>query len=92
MALCFVWDRRKAAANASKHAVSFEEAASCFGDLLSLTIRDPDHSRGESRFLLIGLSVNDRLLVVSHTERMGEVRLISARLATRHERKHYEEE
>ncbi len=91
MGLRFVWDSRKAATNLSKHGVSFEEAASCFGDILSLTIEDPDHSSSEERYLLVGLSSADRLLVVAHAERKGEVRLISARLATRRERKHYEE-
>ena len=75
----------------SKHGVSFEEAASCFGDFLSVTIEDPDHSKGEERYLLVGLSMKGNLLVVSHAERDGEARLISARLATRRERKQYEE-
>lgn len=92
MALQFMWDRRKAAANLSKHGISFEEAASCFGDLLSLTVPDPDHSSAEVRTILLGMSSRGRLLVVSHAERRGEIRLISARAATRQERKQYEEE
>lgn len=92
MALRFGWDPRKAAANRRKHRVSFEEAATAFGDRLSVTIRDPDHSTNEDRFILVGLSEADRLLVVSHVERGDEIRLISARLATRRERRVYEED
>jgi uncharacterized protein len=91
MALRFTWDRRKALANGIKHGVSFEEAASSFGDFLSITIADPYHSMSEERYLLIGMSTSGRLLVVAHTERNDEIRIISARLATRHERKPYEE-
>lgn len=86
----FQWDRDKASSNASKHGVSFEEAVTVFGDPLALTISDPDHSVGELRLLTTGYSRSQRLLVVSHTERVGEVRLISARLATRQERRNYE--
>jgi hypothetical protein len=90
--LRFVWDRDKAAANLRKHGVDFEEAATAFGDPLSITIPDPDHSVGEERWLLIGQSGAGRLLVVAHTERGDEIRLINARLATRRERDTYEEE
>lgn len=62
-----------------------------FGDPLSVTITDPDHSTSEDRFLLVGLSEAGRLLVVSHVERGDEIRLISARVATRRERRVYEE-
>lgn len=86
----FQWDSNKAASNQRKHGVTFEEALAVFADLLAITINDPDHSIGESRFLTIGNSTQFRLLVVSHTEREGQVRLISARLATRQERKIYE--
>jgi len=86
MALAFEWDRRKAASNLQKHGVSFEEAATAFGDPLSVTIRDPDHSEEEERFVLLG-----RFLVVVHTERGDTIRIISARLAKGHERKAYEE-
>lgn len=88
----FQWDSNKASSNAKKHGVSFEEAVTVFGDPLAVTISDPDHSVGEFRLLTIGQSNLQRLLVVSHTEREGEgeVRLISARLATRQERKSYE--
>ncbi|HEY9693826.1 MAG TPA: BrnT family toxin [Oculatellaceae cyanobacterium] len=86
----FQWDRDKASSNAKKHGVSFEEAVTVFGDPLALTISNPDHSVGELRLLTTGHSRWQRLLVVSHTEREGEVRLISARLATRQERRNYE--
>ena len=91
MAFRFTWDWFKAAINIAKHQVTFEEALSAFDDPLSLTILDPDHSIYEERFLLLGRSMNDRLLVVSHVERGGEIRLISARPADRHERRFYEE-
>jgi uncharacterized DUF497 family protein len=71
--------------------VTFEEATSCFGDPLSMTIPDPDHSAGEARYLLLGHSTAGRLLVVAHTERGDNIRLISARSATRGERHVYEE-
>ena len=91
MALTFEWDQKKAASNLRKHGVSFEEAATAFGDPLSLTIPDPDHSLDEDRYVLIGESQMERLLVVAHTERSDTIRIISARLATRGERKSYEE-
>ncbi len=90
--LSFTWDRDKATANLRKHRVDFEDAASAFGAPLSITIPDPDHSLGEERWLLIGLSAGGRLLVVAHTERDDEIRIISARQATRPERQTYEEE
>ena len=92
MALRFSWDPRKAASNLRKHGVSFEEAVTAFGDPLSLTIPDPLHSESEDRFVLLGLSANRRLLVVVHAERGdNDIRIISARLATRRERTQYEE-
>ena len=87
----FSWDPNKATSNLRDHRVTFEEASSVFGDALAITFDDPDHSAGESRFLTFGLSEQGRLLVVSHTERRGIVRIISARRATRAERKIYEE-
>ena len=90
--LQFTWDRAKAAANLRKHGVDFEEAATAFGDPLSITIPDPDHSAAEERWLLVGQSSAARLLVVAHTERGDEIRLINARPATRRERATYEEE
>ena len=84
------WDAEKAAANLRKHGVSFEEATTVFGDPLSLTISDPDQSENEARFVDLGFSHRGRLLVVSYTERGDQTRIISARLASRMERKTYE--
>jgi uncharacterized DUF497 family protein len=86
----FEWDRDKAAANLKKHSVSFDEAVTVFYDPLSATLDDPDHSVGERRFITIGYSVRDRLLVVSYTQRGAFLRLISARRATAKERKRHE--
>jgi len=91
MPITFQWDPAKAAANQRKHGVSFEEAVTAFVDPLSLTVGDPDHSMGEARHLLLGRATSGRLLVVAHTDRGATIRLISARPATRHERKSYEE-
>jgi uncharacterized DUF497 family protein len=88
----FEWDPGKAATNLRRHEVSFEEAGTVFGDPLALSFPDPDHSQGEARLLTFGTSARGRLLVVSHVERSGRTRLISARLATRNERSIYEEE
>lgn len=88
----FEWDPEKARANLRKHGVSFDEAATVFLDVLSLTGDDPDHSVGEERFVTFGLSSTGRLLVVGYTERSERIRIISARLATRAERRLYEEE
>jgi hypothetical protein len=91
--LTFAWDPDKAESNARKHGVTFPEAATAFGDPLSVTIPDPDHSEGEARYLLIGLTSQGRLAVVGHIEDDDEsIRLIHARLATRTERRDYEEE
>jgi uncharacterized DUF497 family protein len=92
MGLRFEWDDEKAASNLQKHGVSFEEAATAFGDPLSRTISDPDHSDEEDRFVLLGLTGQDRLVVVVHTEQEDIIRLISARLATPVERRNYEED
>ena len=70
----FEWDAQKAADNEQKHGVSFDEAATAFGDPLSLTIADPDHSEQEERFILIGESFQGRLIVVSHAERQDRIR------------------
>lgn len=91
MGLHFEWDARKAAINKNKHGVSFEEASTVFGDPLSLTIDDPLHSIGEERFVIIGRSYKQRTIVVVHTERGNNIRIISARLATSPEKKTYEE-
>jgi hypothetical protein len=89
--LTFEWDANKAGVNLAKHAVSFEEAATVFGDPVSITISDPAHSQTEARFIILGRSHHGRLLVVVHTERGDNIRIVSARLASRHERKQYEE-
>jgi uncharacterized DUF497 family protein len=86
----FEWDPEKAAANARKHGVDFAEALTVFADALELTIADPDHSDGERRFLSIGRSGADRLIVVAYTERGDRTRIINAREATSKERKDYE--
>jgi len=90
MDLSFEWDPAKDEANARKHGVTFEEASTVFGDPLSITIPDPEHSEREVRFLLLGRSKDGRLLVVAHTERRGRIRIISARPAVRRERREYE--
>lgn len=85
----FEWDREKAKNNISKHKVSFDEAITVFYDPLSATFDDPDHSADEHRFITIGYSSFNRLLVVSYTERRKTIRIISARKATTHERKRH---
>ena len=85
------WDPTKAGINRCKHGVTFEEAATVFRDLLSSTILDPLHSEDEERFIIIGRSIQQRLLVVVHTDRRDTIRIISARVANAHERKAYEE-
>ena len=87
----FVWDTLKAAANLQKHSVSFEEAQSVFRDALAAIVDDGDHSEQEPREIIIGYSEQGRLLFVSFTEREENVRLISAREATRRERKNHED-
>ncbi len=87
----FDWSKNKAAGNFAKHKVSFEEAATVFGDALSDTFDDPDHSAEERRFLIIGHSEQGRLLFVSHTDDGETVRIISAREPTRGEREAYEQ-
>ena len=87
----FEWEEVKAVANLRKHKVSFKEAATVFEDNLSMTGRDPDHSIGEPRFITFGISAESRVLVVAHTERGENIRIVSARPATRMERKMYEE-
>ena len=89
--LDFEWDPAKAIANIEKHNVTFGEPASAFGDPLSLTVPDPEHSEGEYRYLLLGVSGAGRLVVVSHTERSGRIRIIGARPAVHRERRDYEQ-
>lgn len=91
--LTFEWDRRKASANARKHAVTFEEATTVFGDPLSLTVPDPVHGQpSEERSVTIGLSLRGKVIVVVHCDRGDRVRVISARPASARERRQYEEE
>ena len=86
----FEWDAEKAEENRRKHGVSFAEAKTVFYDPLAATFEDTDHSMDENRFLTVGYSSGERLLVVSHAERGETIRIISARLATAHERKRHE--
>ena len=86
----FEWDPDKAELNLKKHGISFEEAMTVFSDPLSATFGDPDHSLGERRFVTIGYSSRRLLTVVCHTERRDSVRLISARRATKREKKRHE--
>ncbi len=87
----FEWDPDKAARNLAKHGVSFAEAATVFGDPMAVTFADPDHSDDEDRFLTFGNSDEGSLLIVSHTDREERTRIISARRATRKERRIYEQ-
>lgn len=89
--LFYRWDKRKAAINLRKHGITFEEAANVFSDTLLMTVPDHEHSNGEERFFSIGRSWKDRLIAVVHTENESEIRIISARKATRRESKIYEE-
>lgn len=89
--LQFEWDPAKGAANLAKHGVSFEEAGSVFGDPLATTVSDPGHAMGgEERFLTTGMSNQQRVVIVWHTERGDAIRIIGAREATPHERRSYE--
>ena len=90
MGFLFEWDPNKAAENLQKHGVSFEEAATIFADFLSVTIDDPLHSDDEQRLVIIGQTVRGQTLVVVHTVRGDKIRIISARQATKQERKSYE--
>jgi hypothetical protein len=88
----FEWDHRKDLANRRRHRVGFTEASTVFGDPLSITIPDPDHSLDEERFVIVGMSGERRLLIVVHTVRGERIRLISARRANALERRNYEED
>lgn len=87
----FEWDPVKARGNRRKHRVTFQEAASVFGDPLAITFPDPDHSLSEQRFVTVGISGAGRVLVVAHSDRGENIRIISARETTRGERNQYEE-
>ncbi len=86
----FEWNNEKAAGNLKKHGVSFEEAKTVFDDSLYVDFYDPDHFQEEERYLIVGQSDRERLLIVSYTERKDCIRLISAREVTRTERGAYE--
>lgn len=90
MGLKFSWDVVKARQNERKHRVSFREATTVFGDAFSVLEDDPDHSDSEERWLLLGLSERDRLLVVVFADRGDIIRIISARRADAHERNDYQ--
>ena len=87
----FEWNRAKATVNLRKHGVSFEEARTVFYDEFAVQFFDDDHSTGEDRFLLLGMSSEANLLLVCHCERAGgdTIRIISARRATKRESRHY---
>jgi len=91
MDLTFEWDPKKAASNLAKHRVSFAEATSVFGDPLSVTVGDPDHSLEEGRYLTIGTTAAGRVVIVAHTDRGDRIRIISARELTPAERRSYED-
>lgn len=91
MGLNFEWDPKKAESNFRKHQVSFVEASTVFADPLACIEDDPDHSQTEARVLILGASTRLRILVVAYTERDEKIRIISARRATKLERKQYEE-
>jgi uncharacterized protein len=84
------WDQKKAKANLRKHGLDFNEAATVFSDPLSTTFPSEDHSESESRFLTIGLSAHQQIVVVAHTEDDNIIRIISARKATAQEKRFYE--
>jgi hypothetical protein len=85
MPIIFEWNSKKASDNTRKHGVSFEEAATCFGDRNSQAIQDPDLSYDEDRYILLGMSAQSHILVVVHAERGKNIRIISARPANRRE-------
>lgn len=86
----FEWDPRKARENVRNHGVSFEEAVTVFADWQSITVPDPEHSIGEERWIILGSSKRDNLLVVVHTERGDSIRIISAWHANARQRRQYE--
>lgn len=88
--LSFEWDIKKAESNERKHGITFDEASTVFADPLSPTIHDPLHSEDEERFVIIGGSHKNRMLTVVHTERGDNIKIISARNATKNERSYYE--
>ncbi len=92
MKLQFEWAPEKAKINLKKHQVSFEQASTIFADPMFITFLDEEHSIDEERYITIGISKTNHLLLVAHTDRLGKVRIISARKVTKNERRFYEEE
>mgnify|MGYP001616557590 CR=1 FL=1 len=90
--MAYEWDTEKAKSNLAKHRVSFDEASTVFGDPIGKIVSDPRHSITEQRYVLLGYSERQRILAVMFAERGEQIRIISARCATRHERRQYEEE
>lgn len=88
----FEWDKEKAESNLKKHGISFDEAVSAFDDLFNVDLFDPKHSEDENRFILVGHSENERILIVSYAERGDKIRIITARKVTSKERRDYENE
>ncbi|RLA16630.1 MAG: BrnT family toxin [Gammaproteobacteria bacterium] len=88
----FEWNHQKAEFNSQKHGITFDEAFTVFGDTLSVTFPDLEHSIQEERYLIIGLSSKNKILVISHVYRNESIRIISARQATKREQKFYESE
>jgi len=88
--LNFEWDEAKAKLNINKHGVTFEEASTVFNDALSTTFPDPSHSFNENRYIILGMTLFSKLLVISHIYRDSNVRIISARSATKKEKQFYE--
>jgi uncharacterized DUF497 family protein len=91
MSLKFEWNNKKAELNFKKHGITFQEAITIWNDEFAAFLDDPDHSKGEFRYIMIGYSNKNNLLFVSFTERNNIIRIISARKAIRDERKRHEE-
>lgn len=90
--MTYEWDEVKAQLNIAKHGVSFDEAKSVFNDECALVVFDEEHSNDEERFLLLGQSIKERILLVVHCYKQGDIiRIISARKATKKEKKQYKE-
>lgn len=87
--MIFEWDENKNQTNITKHGIDFQEASTAFGDPMALDFDDPDHSIGEYRLLLLGMTITQRYVVISYTEREEQIRLISAREMTRNEKRIY---
>ncbi len=92
MSLQFEWNPEKASINFKKHKINFEEASTVFDDPLFITFLDEEHSIDEERYITIGLSKANHLLLIAHTEHKEQIRIISVRKATKNERRFYEEE